>query len=1040
MANTPASVTMNYATHGSAFDFALLALLLLLIVLVTVSGVIGIFICCKRAKTVNGTSHAGHAGGRQLYGGLRYPGPIGPIGPYGGGLHALSEREAQLRAAHLGSGTIVPMRPSPDETMSGYIEIPRVLGGLYQFKIEDLEGATGGFAASNLLGRPKKESTMYKGVLPNERVVAIKMFHNRHSTEGHMPLDKFRQELAILSKLYHRNLVNLIGFCSDEIAQALVYDFLPHGMLRDHLKGKKYSPLSWHGRLQVLLGVAQALEYMHSFVDPAVPAPLMEDGVAVVDLREYIVKIDREYATQRYDDTGAPLLYVRIQIGKATCSAFIDCGATRNYISQDFMTRAGLGPRVRRKSQPTQVTLADGCTHKSIERCIDSVPMYVAPLAREAMSFDILDTKFDIILGMSWLRSEDHPVNFYRHTVHVRDRNGVLVPCTVPPPHPSIGCHVVSAASIRNSIARNDVEEMGICFSHALPPPDEPAAEQPPDPRIVQLLDSYGDVFEAPAGIVPNRPIPHEIILKDGAVPPRGCIYRMSEEELEVLRTQLDDLIDKGWIRPSCSPHGAPVLFVRKKNKELHLCIDYRKLNAQTIKNVGPLPPIDDLLERLGGAKYFSKLDFKSGYHQLEIHPRDRYKTAFKTRYRHFEWVVMLFGLTNAPTTFQAAMTMEFRDMLDWFVLIYLDGILVYSRTLDEHIVHLRAALDRLRTTKYKANRAKCEFAQQELEYLGHFVTPQGISPLADKIKAIQDWSEPANTTEVRSFMGLVEYYQCFIGGDARIAAPLSRLQSPQVPFQFTDEVRSSFHKLKTALLLAPVLSIYDPTLPTRVTTDASGYGMGAVLEQHDGVNWHPVEYFSQKVPPINSVDDTWKELLAFVTVLKRWRHFLLGRQRFTWVMDNNPLTYYKTQDTVSSTIARWMYFIDQFDFTPKHISGLSNRVADALSRRSDLCALTHHAFSFDEALHQHFVRAYKSDPEYGTLYEQLSSDHPPTSHYHIVDGYLLLHSRGKDLLCVPHDRRLRTRTPRRVPRLETRRPPQSQPYDRKTSAAIPVA
>ncbi|GBG60261.1 hypothetical protein CBR_g4214 [Chara braunii] len=392
---------------------------------------------------------------------------------------------------------------------------------------------------------------------------------------------------------------------------------------------------------------------LRNYLLAAVPAPLMEDGVTVVDLREYLAKIDREYAAQRYDDTDAVLLYVRIHIGKATCNALIDCRATRNYIIQDFMTRAGLGPHVRRKSPPTQVTLADRRTHKSIDRCID-VPVYFALLAREAVSFDVLDTKFDMILGMSWLGSKDHPVNFYRRTVHVRDWNGVLVPCTDPPPHPSIGCHVVSAASI--------------CLLHAVPPPNEPAAEQPPDPCIVQPLDSYGDVFEAPAGIVPNRPIRHEIILKDGAVPSRECIYRMSEEELEVLRTQLDDLIDKGWIRPSCSPYGALVLFVRKKNKELRLCIDYRKLNAQNIKNGGPLPRMDDLLERLGGAKYFSKLDLKSGYHQLEIHPRDGYKTAFKTRYGHFEWVVMPFSLTNAPATFQAAMTTEFRDMLDCIV------------------------------------------------------------------------------------------------------------------------------------------------------------------------------------------------------------------------------------------------------------------------------------------------------------------------------------------------------------------------------------
>ncbi|GBG79184.1 hypothetical protein CBR_g28900 [Chara braunii] len=646
-----------------------------------------------------------------------------------------------------------------------------------------------------------------------------------------------------------------------------------------------------------------------------VPTPLMDVGVEVVDLHDYIPKIDREFKTQR---------------------ALIDCGASRNYMSQDFMVRADLGPRVRRKSQPTQVTLADGHTHKSINRCIDDVPVYFALHASEAVSFHILDTKFDMILGMSWLRSEDHPVNFYRHTVHVRDRNGVLVPCTLAPPHPSISCHVVSASSMRAFIIRDDIEEMGVCFLHALPPHDASSTDSSSDPRITELLDAYGDVFEGLQGVVPDRPIRHEIILEDGVVPPRGCIYRMSEEELSVLRAQLDDLLEKGWIRPSSSPYGAPVLFIRKKNKDFRLCIDYHKLNAQTIRKVGPLPHIDDLLERLGGAKFFSKLDLKSGYHQLEIRQEDRYKTAFKTRYGHFEWLVMPFGLMNAPATFQAAMTTEFRHMLDRFVLIYLDDILVYSPSLDEHVEHLRTVLERLRQAKYKANRDKCEFARQELEYLGHYVTPQGIRPLADKIEALCVWPEPTNTTDV-------------------------------------------VHSW--------------------------------VLVQHDGDDWHPVEYFSHKVPPINSLDDARKkELLAFVTTLKRWRHFLLGRRRFTWVTDNNPLTYYKTQDTVSSTIGRWMYFIDQFDFTPKHLPGLSNRAADALSRRPDLCAMTDHAFAFDEELQRHFIQGYESDPNLATLYAQLSSDHPPASHYRIVDGYLLLHSRGKDLLCVPRDRRLRTR------------------------------
>ncbi|GBG86929.1 hypothetical protein CBR_g44383 [Chara braunii] len=228
-----------------------------------------------------------------------------------------------------------------------------------------------------------------------------------------------------------------------------------------------------------------------------------------------------------------------------------------------------------------------------------------------------------------------------------------------------------------------------------------------------------------------------------------------------------------------------------------------RFLNAQTVKNAGPLPRIDDLLERLGGAKYFSKLDLKSGYHQISIQPNDRYKTAFKMRYGHFEWVVMPFGLTNAPATFQATMTNEFRAMLDRFVLVYLDDILVYSRTLEDHLGHLRRVLETLRRAKYKAKRDKCEFVRQELEYLGHFVTPEGISPLSDKIQAIQEWSEPRNVTDVRSFLGLTGYYQRFIKGYSKLAAHLNKLQCEDRPFDFGEEERGSFLPLKAALWMS---------------------------------------------------------------------------------------------------------------------------------------------------------------------------------------------------------------------------------------------
>ncbi|GBG73529.1 hypothetical protein CBR_g16872 [Chara braunii] len=665
-----------------------------------------------------------------------------------------------------------------------------------------------------------------------------------------------------------------------------------------------------------------------SFYPP--PTSPTDDEVAVGDILAYTTKVARELRTQRYDNNNAPLMYVRIQVGQASCSALLDSGASRNFMSQSFMQRAGLGAQVRRKANPTTMKLADGKTQQLLDRYLEAVPVHSAPHACEPVTFDILDTDFDIILGMPWLASADHTVNFHRRTLSVRDAFGAEVACTIPLPHPSIRCQVVTTKSFRATCAYEQPEEIGLCFLRTVAVADSSPTDLSLDPRVVRLLDEFADIFESPTGAVPGR-----------------LHLWMSEEELEVLRAQLDDLLAKGWIRPSSSPYGAPVLFVRKKNKDLRLCIDYRKLNAQTVKNAGPLPRIDDLLERLGGAKYFSKLDLKWGYHQILIQPNDRYKTAFKTRYAHFEWVVMPFGLTNALATFEATMTNEFRAMSDRFVLVYLDDILVYSRSLEDHLGHLRQVLETLRRAKYKANRDKCEFVRQELEYLGHFVTPEGISPLSDKKKVVQEWLEPRNVTDVRSFLGLTGYYQRFIKGYSKIAAHLNKLQCEDRSFDFGEEARGSFFALRAALLSAEVLQINDPLAPTRVTTDASGYGIGAVLEQHDGVDWHLVEYFSKKVPLVHSIDDTRKkELLAFVHALKWWRHFLL----------------------VYST------------------------------------------FEIDDDLQNSFIRGYQADPEFRDKYANCSSPNPAPSHYQIQKGYLLVHTWGKDLLCVPSDPHLRTR------------------------------
>ncbi len=296
------------------------------------------------------------------------------------------------------------------------------------------------------------------------------------------------------------------------------------------------------------------------------------------------------------------------------------------------------------------------------------------------------------------------------------------------------------------------------------------------------------------------------------------------------MKRQIDVLLEQGWIRPSSSPYGAPILFIPKKDGKWRMCIDYRALNKITVKNRYPLPKVEELMDRLHGARYFSKIDLSSGYHQIRVRESDVHKTVFVSRYGSYEYLVMPFGLCNAPATFQWVMNTILRDGLDQFVLVFLDDILIFSRTLEEHMDHIRVVLDRLRVREFFGRLPKCDFFRTEVEYLGFDVGADGIKPSLSKVEAILNWPTPECVTDVRSFLGLTSFYRKFIRWFSELAAPLTDLTKKERKWKWSDPEEQAFNRLKTAMFIVPVLKLPDFDREFTIMTDASEVSVGGIL------------------------------------------------------------------------------------------------------------------------------------------------------------------------------------------------------------------
>ncbi|GKA13302.1 putative reverse transcriptase domain-containing protein [Tanacetum coccineum] len=508
-------------------------------------------------------------------------------------------------------------------------------------------------------------------------------------------------------------------------------------------------------------------------------------------------------------------------------------------------------------------------------------------LLNQPFEIDLMPIKlgsFDVVIGMDWLSKYHARIICDEKVVHIPINGETLIirgdqsktrlsliSCIKTERYISRGCQVFIAQVIEKKSDDKRLED-------------------------IPVVREFPKVFpEDLPGLPPVRQVEFQIDLIPGAAPVARAPYRLAPSEMQELSNQLQELADRGFIRPSTSPWGAPVLFVKKKDGSFRMCIDYRELNKLTVKNRYPLPRIDDLFDQLQGSSVYSKIDLRSGYHQLRVRNEDIPKTAFRTRYGHYEFQVMPFGLTNAPAVFMDLMNRVCKPYLDKFVIVFIDDILIYSRNKEEHADHLRIILELLRKEKLYAKFSKCEFWISIVQFLGHLIDSQGLHVDPAKIEAVKNWASPTTPTEIRQFLGLAGYYRRFIKDFSKIAKSLTELTQKNKKYIWGKDQETAFQLLKQKLCEAPILSNY---------------------KGNDILLFTMMHSFPRTVSSV-------------VFALKIWRHYLYGT-RCTVFTDHKSLH----QKELNMRQRRWLELLADYDCEIHYHPGKANVVADALSQK----------------------------------------------------------------------------------------------------------
>jgi len=596
----------------------------------------------------------------------------------------------------------------------------------------------------------------------------------------------------------------------------------------------------------------------------------------------------------------------------------IDSGSTHNFIDPSGFTKLPLGDII---PLHLRVRVANGDMVSSSGKC-NGVTLHVQGTAITTDFYLLSLGGCDVVLGIEWLRTLG-PVlwDFSKLTLQYTLAGHKVCLQGLSPTEFSLADGAQFAKCSLSFIK-------GFFLQITSLGPDLDFSSVPDS--IQQLLHQFQQVFAEPQGLPPPRSRDHKILLKEDK-PVSVRPYRYPYFQKAEIEHIVQELLTSGVIQPSQSPFSSPVLLVRKADGSWRMCVDYRALNHDTVKDKFPIPVIDELLDELHGAIIFSKLDLRSGYHQIRVHPDDVHKTAFRTHEGHYEFLVMPFGLTNAPSTFQGLMNDIFRPFLRKFVLVFFDDILVYSRSLDAHLHHLHTVLTVLHSNNLFAKASKCRFGVSEIEYLGHLISSQGVRADPSKLHAMLQWPVPTTIKSLRGFLGLTGYYRKFIQGYGLLAAPLTALLKKN-SFLWSPIATNAFLKLKQAITSPPVLRLPDFSLPFTIECDACGKGIGAVLMQEG----HPIAFLSQALKGQALNLSTYeKELLSLVTAVQKWRPYLLGSS-FTVKTDQQALKFLLEQRTATVFQQRWISKLLGYNFVIEYKKGKENRVADALSRLNE--------------------------------------------------------------------------------------------------------